>query len=103
VIDKKVRFSYYQIMKTITVSAKGQIALPKEIRDALHIETGSQLSPVVKDGKLILEPVVTVPKSHAWYWTPEWQAKVKASMKALAEGKFESFKSSKEAGKRIGA
>ncbi|MDA8089177.1 MAG: AbrB/MazE/SpoVT family DNA-binding domain-containing protein [Nitrospiraceae bacterium] len=90
-------------MKTITVSAKGQIALPKEIRDALHIETGAQLTPAIKDGKLILEPVVTVPKSQAWYWTAAWQAKVNASMKAIEEGKFETFKTAKEAKKRIGA
>ncbi len=90
-------------MKIITVSAKGQIALPKEIREALHIETGTQLTPKIKGGKLILEPVVTVPKSQAWYWTPAWQAKVKASMKAIEEGKFEAFKSAKEAKKRLGA
>lgn len=89
-------------MKTITVSAKGQIALPKEIREALHIETGAQLNPTVKDGKLILVPVVTVPMSQAWYWTPEWQAKVNASMKAIEEGKVTAFKSAKEAKRRLG-
>ncbi len=90
-------------MKTIRVSAKGQIALPKEIREALHIEIGAQLSTEIKDGKLILEPVVTVPKSQAWYWTPAWQVKVKASMKAIEEGNFTVLKSVKEARKRLGA
>ncbi|MDA8089247.1 MAG: AbrB/MazE/SpoVT family DNA-binding domain-containing protein [Nitrospiraceae bacterium] len=90
-------------MKTVTVSAKGQIALPKEIRKALNIETGSRLTTVIKDGKLILEPAVSVPRSQAWYWTPEWQAKVSAAMKAIEEGDFEVLKSTKEVKKRIGA
>ena len=90
-------------MKTITVSAKGQIALPKEIREALHIETGSQLTSVIKDGKLILEPVITIPQSQAWFWTPEWQKKIAASMEDVRKGRVRTFKSVAEIRKALGS
>ncbi|HTZ17594.1 MAG TPA: AbrB/MazE/SpoVT family DNA-binding domain-containing protein [Dissulfurispiraceae bacterium] len=90
-------------MKTITVSAKGQIALPKEIREALHIEAGSQLTSVIKDGKLILEPVVTIPQSQAWAWTPEWQKKIAASMEDVKKGRVRTFKSVAEMRKALGS
>lgn len=90
-------------MKTVTVSAKGQIALPKEIREVLHIETGSQLAVVIKDGKLVLEPVVTIPKSQAWFWSPEWQKKIAGSMDDVKAGRVRTFKSLEEMRKALGA
>jgi antitoxin MazE len=90
-------------MKTITVSSKGQIALPKEIREALHIETGSQLTPAIRDGKLVLEPVVIIPKSQAWFWTHRWQKKIADSMEDIKKGRVRTFKSVEEMRKVLGS
>jgi len=90
-------------MKPITVFARGQIALPKEIREALRIEKGSQLTPVIKDGKLILEPVMTIPQSQAWFWTPEWQKKIADSMDDIKKGRICTFTSVKEMRKALGS
>jgi|WetSurMetagenome_2_1015567.scaffolds.fasta_scaffold00138_37 antitoxin MazE len=83
-------------MKTITVSAKGQIALPKEIRDALHIEVGSQLAPAIKNGKLVLEPVVTIPQSQAWIWNAKWSGKISDSQEDIKKGRVHTFASVEE-------
>ena len=43
-------------MNTITVRQRGEITLPKEIRDACHLEPGVTLSVVPIDGVILLIP-----------------------------------------------
>ena len=64
---------------TVIISAKGQVALPKKVRDKLRIKAGDQFRVEVAGTKIVLTPVVTVPKEQAWFWTDEIQAKVRAS------------------------
>lgn len=78
-------------MKTLTVSAKGQIALPKDLRTILNLHKGDNLSVDLKDGKIILEPVIGIPRSQAWFWTSEVQQKIKASEEEFKEGKFKRY------------
>jgi len=78
-------------MKTLTISAKGQIALPKDLRIILNLHKGDNLSVDLKDGKIILEPVIGVPRSQAWFWTPETQEKIKASEEDFKKGKFKRY------------
>ena len=42
--------------KDITLSPKGQITLPKDVRDALGLEAGDSISVSISDGKLVLAP-----------------------------------------------
>ena len=39
------------------LSSKGQLVIPKEVRQALGLRQGSQLHIELGDGKIILEPV----------------------------------------------
>ena len=70
-------------MKALTISSKGQIAIPKEIRDSLHIKEGDQLVYRIERGRIVLEPVVNLPRSQAYFWTPEVQEKIKELMRIL--------------------
>lgn len=78
-------------MKTVTISTKGQISIPKKVRDALHIKNGDQLIFRVEDSKIILEPTVNIPRSQAWFWTPEVQEKIKKSERNFKAGKFKTY------------
>jgi len=45
-------------MPTATMTTKGQVTIPKEVREHLGIETGDRLSFVVQeDGTVIVQPI----------------------------------------------
>ena len=75
-------------MKTLTISRKGQVAIPKEVRETLHIKAGDQLSFRVEKGKIMFELVVNIPRSQAWFLTSDVQKKVKKVDKNFKEGNF---------------
>ncbi len=77
---------------TVTISAKGQVALPKGIRTKLRIKAGDQFRVDVSGTNIVLTPVVTVPKEQAWFWTDEIQAKVRASEEDRKKGNYKEYK-----------
>lgn len=45
-------------MAIATLTTKGQVTIPKEIRDALHLHTGDRIEIVVNDkGEAIIRPI----------------------------------------------
>ncbi len=76
---------------TVIISAKGQVALPKKVRDKLRIKAGDQFRVEVAGTKIVLTPVVTVPKEQAWFWTDEIQAKVRASEEDYKKGNYKEY------------
>ena len=79
-------------MKVLTISSKGQIAIPKEIRDFLNIKEGDRLVYKIDRGRIVLEPVVSVPRSQSYFWTPEVQEKVKNADENFKAGNFKTYK-----------
>ena len=75
-------------MRTLTISTKGQIVIPKEARSQLSIQEGDKLGYEVVQGKIILFPVENVPSSHMLFFTDEVQNKVKKSEKNFSAGKY---------------
>jgi AbrB family looped-hinge helix DNA binding protein len=76
---------------TVTISAKGQVALPKGVRTKLRIKAGDQFRVEVSGTKIVLTPVVTVPKEQAWFWTDEIQAKVRESEEDHKKGNYREY------------
>lgn len=90
-------------MKTLTVSPKRQIAIPKDVCEKLHIKEGDQLILEVRKGKLVLEPSINIPRSQAWFWTEDVQEKIKKAEKNFRAGKAKKYDIDefvKELGKR---
>jgi antitoxin MazE len=81
-------------MGPATISSKGQIAIPKEIRDALHIKAGDKFTVEIIDGTIVLRPVVTltIPKDQAWFWTSEIQKVVKKAEENFQKGSYRTYK-----------
>lgn len=78
-------------MKTLTVSPKRQIAIPKDVCEKLHIKEGDQLMLEIKDGRLVLEPSVNVPRSQAWFWTEEVQGTIIKAEENFKAGKSKEY------------
>jgi antitoxin MazE len=90
-------------MKTLTVSPKRQIAIPKDVCEKLHIREGDQLILEVRKGKLVLEPSINIPRSQAWFWTEDVQEKIKKAEKNFRADKAKKYDIDefvKELGKR---
>ena len=51
------------IVRTVTVSGKGQISIPQEIRKQLAVEKGSKLVVVLKDKKLLIRKASDISQS----------------------------------------
>lgn len=45
----------------VRLSTKGQLVIPKKVRDALGLEPGARLSLTVEGGRLVLEPLQRSP------------------------------------------
>ncbi|QSQ07925.1 hypothetical protein H0A61_00244 [Koleobacter methoxysyntrophicus] len=75
---------------------RSQITIPKEIIKKLGLKEGDSLNIVVKNSKIIIEPVVPVPKDQAWFWSPEWQKNEKEADEDIKAGRVKSFDSVEE-------
>jgi len=54
---------------------KGQITLPREVREAAHLEEGDPVEiEVTSEGSIVIRPKKLIDASQAWFWTSEWQA-----------------------------
>ncbi|GAB1390705.1 MAG: hypothetical protein AMXMBFR78_26920 [Rubrivivax sp.] len=55
-----------QNMESVTLSTKGQVVLPKRVRDALRLAAGQRMTIVIEDRRIVLEPVAPAVRS----WQP---------------------------------
>lgn len=42
---------------TSTITTKGQVTIPKHIRDSLHLDTGDKVEFIFKDNEVIIKPI----------------------------------------------
>lgn len=68
------------------VRAKGQLTLPKEIRDALQVGEGDDVSFTVTSDGVLLRGLKSIPAEQAWFWTGEWQRGEREASEQLAAG-----------------
>lgn len=55
-------------------SKRSQITIPKKIVEALDLQEGDELDVRLDEqGRMIIEPTVSIPRSQAFFWTKEWQ------------------------------
>jgi antitoxin MazE len=57
----------------IDFKQKSQVTIPKDLVERLKLKIGDKLNIEEKDGKLVITPVVIIPKDQAWYYSEKWQ------------------------------
>jgi AbrB family looped-hinge helix DNA binding protein len=50
-----------------------QIALPKEVVNALHLHMNDYVDITIEENRIIVEPQLVIPKDQAYFYTSEWQ------------------------------
>lgn len=75
---------------------KSQVTIPNEIVKSLGLKAGDKLDIREEDGKLIITPVIVIPKDQAWFYSPSWQLMEREVGKQKGEGKIRSANSAEE-------
>jgi antitoxin PrlF len=74
-------------MTPTTLRGKGQVTLPAEVREALHVETGDFLVFEVKEpGVVVVRGMKMIPTDQAWFWAASWQAGEQQASQEIASG-----------------
>jgi antitoxin PrlF len=67
--------------------SKGQLTLPPEIREALHVKEGDDIEFAIDEGgNVSVRGFITIPADQAWFFTPEWQAGEREADAEIARG-----------------
>jgi AbrB family looped-hinge helix DNA binding protein len=83
-------------MSISIVRSKGQITLPREVREAAHLEEGDPVEIVVVDEGILLRPKKVIDSTQAWFWTPSWQRGEAEAEADIEAGRVSIFKSDDE-------
>jgi len=87
---------------TVKVREKFQVTIPGDVRDKIPLRVGERVEVDVREGEIVIRPVLEVPRGQAWFWSQEWQEQIAQSLKDIEKGKVKVFKSVKEAKKQFG-
>jgi AbrB family looped-hinge helix DNA binding protein len=87
---------------TVKVREKFQVTIPEDVRAQVPLQVGERVEVEAREGEIIIRPVVEVPRSQAWFWSKAWQERIARSRKDVEKGNVKTFKSVKEARKRLG-
>lgn len=61
-------------MARVRLRPKGQLTLPAEVREALHVAEGDEIEfEVAGSGVVVMHGLKTILADQAWFWTPAWQ------------------------------
>jgi antitoxin MazE len=87
---------------TVKVREKYQVTIPEDVREKVPLKVGERVEVIVRDGEIVIRPVVEVPRSQAWFLEKEWQETVSRSMEDMKAGKFAVFESVEAAKRQFG-
>lgn len=74
-------------MVRAVLRSRGQITLPREVREALHVEEGDDVAFVVDEaGQVTMRGLKSIPAEQAWFWTDAWQAGEREASEQVARG-----------------
>ncbi len=86
----------------VDLKQKSQVTIPKGFVKKLNLKVGDKLEIEEEDGKLVITPVVVVPKDQAWFYSPEWQKKEQEVDRQKRKGKIHKASSKQELFKKLG-
>jgi len=73
-------------MVRAVVRSRGQITLPREVREALHVEEGDDVAFDVESGRVTMRGLKSIPAEQSWFWANAWQAGEQEASEQIASG-----------------
>ena len=72
------------------IGKRGTLVIPSEVRKALNLADDDPVSIHVDEsnGKIEVTPQLSIDRSQAWFWTPEWQAGEREADEDLKAGRY---------------
>lgn len=86
----------------VDLKQKSQVTIPKELVQKLKLRIGDKLDIDEKDGKIVITPVVIIPKDQAWYYSKKWQRMEHEVDEQINEGQVYKAKNKEELLKGLG-
>jgi len=86
----------------VDLKQKSQVTIPKDFVKKLNLKVGDKLDVEEENGKLVITPVVVVPKDQAWFYSPEWQKNEVETDKQKKEGKIHRASNKEELFEKLG-
>src|SRR5699024_10364541 len=80
----------------VRFTKKSQVTVTYDIVEALNLKVGDDLQVRLENGKIVLVPMVSVPKDQAWFWTEQWQQEEQAVEKYIRDGQLTDAKGLEE-------
>jgi AbrB family looped-hinge helix DNA binding protein len=78
------------------IRAKGQITLPRQVRETAHLEEGDPIEVEVVAEGILLRPKKVIDSTQAWFWTEAWQHGETAASEDIAAGRTRIHKSTED-------
>ena len=75
---------------------RSQLVLPKAIVDELHLQEGTEFEIEIIDGRIVMEPMISIPLSQAWFWTDHWQWAEQEAEEDIRAGRMTTVNNEKE-------
>lgn len=72
---------------TVKVRSKHSVTIPEEVRRQVGLKIGDRVEVTAEIGRIVIRPVIEIPRDQAWYWTEEWRAKEREADKDIAAGR----------------
>lgn len=73
-------------MKAHAITSRGQVTIPKALREKHGLQPGTPIAFEERDGELVLRAADRDP-DQAWFWTPEWQAGEREADEDIRQGR----------------
>lgn len=86
----------------VDLKQKSQVTIPRGFVKKLNLKVGDKLEIEESNGRLIITPVVVIPKDQAWFYSPEWQEKEQEVDKQKREGKIHKASNKEELFNKLG-
>jgi antitoxin PrlF len=65
-----------QRVSKVILRKKNILTVPREIAERMHLAEGDEFIVTEERGRIVLTPALSIPADQAWFWAPEWQARI---------------------------